>query len=163
QVGRHPRAVTATPGSSIVRALRALVIAAVAYLAVLLVRFFYPPHVERFRVESGFIIFVAAAVALVLARPGAVRRGLKAARPAGGVFLGVTLLLYWPALGVGLLSDDFVIADFTVQGRWIYGLDVAFARPVIPAVWSILLSAPAPELALHALNLGLHALNATLV
>lgn len=162
---------SATHGSSIARAVLALALAGGIYVSALLVRFFYPPHVERFRLESGFMIFVAAAVALVLVRPGGVRQGLSAARPvgsstasaAGGVFIGFTLLLYWPALGVGLLSDDFVIADFAVRGQWVYGLDVAYARPVVPALWSVLLAMPASETVLHAANLALHAFNAMLV
>lgn len=160
-----------TPGRPIARALLALTIAAAAYLAFLLVRFFYPPHVERFRLESVFMIFVAAALALILVRPGPTRRGLVAWRPAGWravagagvVFLGIALLLYAPALSIGLLSDDFVVADLTARGRWIYGLDAAFARPVLPAVWSMLLATPAPEAALHAANVVLHAINALLV
>jgi hypothetical protein len=153
------------------RAASALAVVAAVYLALLLYRFFYPPYIERFRLESVFMIFVASGFSAMLLRTKSVRRGLAASRfvtaramaGAGAVFLLLALLLYAPALGVGLLSDDWVVADLTARGQWIYGLDAAFARPVLPAVWSVLLSLPDPAFALHAANIVLHALNALLL
>ena len=48
------------------RASRTLSVPAIAlgaYLAFLLMRYFYPPHIPRFRVESVFMWFVAAGAA----------------------------------------------------------------------------------------------------
>lgn len=154
------------------RAVSALTVAAAAYLSFLLAAFFLPPYIPRFRLEGVFMIFVASAVALVWLRgPSTARTGLASVRPsgwaamagAGVAFAVIAVLLYAPALGVGLLSDDFVITGWASRGVWVYQSDVAFARTAVPMLWSGVLALPGADTLLHAVNIVLHALNALLV
>lgn len=154
-----------------VRAVSALVVGAALYLALLLARFFFPPYIPRFRLEGVFVLLIAAAVLAVFLRNVNERRGLAAGTPpgwqsvlgAGLILLLLAGLLYGSVLPIGLLSDDFDLVASARRGQWIYGNDTAFARPLVPLVWSLLLSFPGAERLLHGLAIALHGLNALLV
>jgi hypothetical protein len=79
-------------------------------------------------------------------------------------FVAVAVVEYWPALKVGLLSDDFVLADWAAKHEWIHASTTGFVRPIVPFVWALLSIVPARlALSVHVANLLLHALNALLV
>lgn len=122
----------------------------------------------RFHVESRYFIFVFLCVlAGALARASALDR-----RPVGntepdrsGWFLGgsliLALVLYWPALSLGFLSDDFALLAIAGKGEalvvrpmfwrplpiWLYAAGDALGGPVL----------------LHLLNVVLHGVNGWLV
>jgi len=78
-----------------------------------------------------------------------------------GAFCLFTLVLYWPALGVGLLSDDFVLVRQALA--WNVGpVTPTLFRPVPLLIWGGLLHAGAGPAALHLLNILLHGTNAFL-
>jgi hypothetical protein len=137
----------------------------------LLVAFLYGfGGVRRHHLESGALIF--AALLLVAAIVGARRRSVltpeRDPRTRGRTAALIPILgvaLYYPAVHVGLLSDDFVLLG------WASALDFVprtwgFVRPVPLIMWaaiSHIVSQDFVSHALHGLNLGLHCLNAVLV
>lgn len=154
------------------RAFSIVALAAAAYAAVLLARYVYPPYIPRYRIESVLMIFAAAGVAAALARAPARRvEGPPIARFTAahvaliaGLFAAATFFLYRSALDVGLLSDDFVLADWARRRQWVHLAETGFVRPMAPLVWAALAYLPADfDRAVHAANLVLHALNAALV
>ena len=162
---------TAGPGVA-ARASSIVAMAAAAYAAVLLARYVYPPYVPRYRIESVLMIFVAAGAAAALARAPARREEgtpiahFTAAHVAliAGLFAAATFVLYRSALDVGLLSDDFVLADWARRRQWVHLAETGFVRPMAPLFWAALAYLPADfDRTVHAANLGLHALNAALV
>jgi hypothetical protein len=77
------------------------------------------------------------------------------------VFCGLAVALYWPALSVGLLSDDFVLAERAAA--WNFGpVSPTLFRPLPLFVWGVLLRIGAGASTLHLLNLLLHGTNAYL-
>lgn len=164
---------TTTAGTGVAaRASSSVAIAAAAYAAVLLARYFYPPYIPRYRIESVLMIFVAAGAAASWARTP-VRRVEEApiarftvAHLAliAGLFAGATFFMYRSALDVGLLSDDFVLADWARRRQWVHIAETGFVRPMGPLFWAALAYLPADfDRTVHAANLLLHALNAALV
>jgi hypothetical protein len=155
------------------RTLSVLAIVLGAYLAFLLMRYFYPPHIPRFRVESVFMWFVAIGVVATCLRPSSGRDEESSAGPPwtawhyAGIatfFAAIALLEYGSALRVGLLSDDFVLADWAKRRDWVHLAETGFLRPVVPFFWTALSFVPARlDLTLHATNVLLHALNAVLI
>jgi len=122
----------------------------------------------RFHVEGPYFIMVGLAVLLVLlfsrrrkesARVGPVGRLERSA----WVLVACTawaLLLYWPSLTLGFLSDDFVLVDRAQRG---HALDLApggFWRPLPHWVLGLLGTRPA---ILHLVNVLLHGTNGWLV
>jgi hypothetical protein len=120
----------------------------------------------RYRVESAIIALVVVG-AIVLA----FRRGDRAiddpdAAPVPSWWLAVFLvaapLLYYGAIGLGFLSDDYTLRqmaqsdDLGSNSGW-------FFRPVPLLLWRGLLAIVESPVALHLLNLLLHGLNAYLV
>jgi hypothetical protein len=152
--------------------LAALTLAAAAYLVVLMGQYVFPPHLPRRRLESVYFVMAALGLAAAFARDRPRRREPSGAwrwtwRGWTACTLACTaaaFAVYAPALSVGFLSDDFIVADWARRGQWIYGTDTAFARPVVPLVWAGLaaLSADFDRLA-HAANIALHGVNAALV
>ncbi len=132
-------------------------------------------HVQRHHLESGFVILLAlGTVTVALFRRGP---GVTAGQPtltsdgkgaqtivADLVFVGSACVLLWPALRVGLLSDDFYLLDRVLQsdlGLWRSGWH---ARPAPLLVWALLAGlVPEPSFLMHLVNLLLHGLNAALV
>lgn len=157
--------------SVISRALAVLSAAVAVYLAFLLTQYFLPPHIPRFRIETFFMWFVAVGLLAV-----ALRTPAADATRAGETFLArqyfalfgilalIVVLQYGAAVGVGFLSDDFVIADWASRREWIHAAETGFVRPVVPMTWGLLSFLPFawPE-TLHMFNLLLHALNAAML
>jgi hypothetical protein len=125
----------------------------------------------RHRAESAWFIF---GVVLLLAAPS-IGRGFLAGTtdPAPAisfkrvvvVFLSGAFILYLPTLGIGLLSDDFVLLERASGGKLV-DPTWEYVRPVPLLIWqfvaTIFPSALIP-VTLHALNTALHGLNASLV
>jgi hypothetical protein len=155
------------------RTLSALAIVLGGYLAFLLTRYFYPPHVPRYQVESLFMWFVAAGVVATCLRPSASRDQEPPDEPRLTVlqyaaiaasFASIAFLEYGSALRVGFLADDFVLADWAARRQWMPLAETGFVRPVVLLVWAALSFVPGPlDLILHATNILLHALNAGLI
>ena len=155
------------------RVFAGLALLCAAYLTFLLTRYFFPPHVPRFRIENFFMWFAAAGVAAACLRPAsAADRRDDRDQPMDSshflvifvCFVAVLFLEYWSALKVGFLSDDFVLADWAARRQWIHVSATGFVRPIVPFVWAALSILPG-QLAwnVHMANLLLHALNALLV
>ena len=162
-------------------------LAAAAYTAATLVRY-YVSGGPRFPVESAFFIFVGVGVLAVLARragPDRLRQGYggppkphaKAERPGlqdkgpglqavalAALLIFATFLLYAPALQVGLLSDDFVIAAWAERLELVHLEATGFVRPGVPLFWRTLQTLPLDfGVTAHAANIVLHGVNAALV
>jgi hypothetical protein len=74
-------------------------------------------------------------------------------------------VLYRPSLHIGLLADDFALAQWARDGA-LAPPSWPFSRPLQLLVWAGMLesvSTPRAAFALHGLNVGLHALNAVLI
>lgn len=69
-------------------------------------------------------------------------------------------LLYYPALGLGFLSDDFVLMRLVREGRAFDLSAREFVRPLVLIAWAPFTSLP---VAAHAINVLLHGLNSALV
>jgi hypothetical protein len=122
-------------------------------------------NTPRFKVETAAFIFVACGFALTLFRHPQSQR--ESSRPAAlppwtwGLFCGLAIVLYWPALSVGFLSDDFVLVKRAAD--WTIGVvSPIFFRPLPLLLWGVLLRLGAGASTLHLLNLILHGTNAYL-
>jgi len=129
----------------------------------------------RHRAESAWFIFTAILLlsGLLLGRrlmpisdagDDAFSRGQLSSRWLVA-FIGASLLLYSPILGIGLLSDDFVLLDRVSRGALI-DRTWDYVRPLPLAVWwaiDVALPAAAVPFALHVWSVTLHGLNAWLV
>lgn len=142
--------------------------ASALYLAVLLYGYIFATGgVRRHHVEAASYIFVAAAAwtAFTRRRTPAVERAFEPLRQPGvaihAAAVAVALIVYGRTLGLGLFSDDFVLAERALAG----GLTVQdeFVRPVPLVLWRLLLTLTGTPAALHLLNIVLHGLNAALV
>jgi hypothetical protein len=155
-----------------IRAAGMVALACVALRVVwLLVAFLYGfGGVRHHHLESGALIL--AALLLAAAIVGARRRSVppleRDTRTSVWTAVLIPILgaaLYYQAVHVGLLSDDFVLLG------WASALDFVprtwgFVRPVPLVVWAAISHVVSQNFvshALHALNLGLHCLNAVLV
>ena len=123
-------------------------------------------EILRPRVESSAVIFVVAGMALALSsttigREGSRVRRTSAALPSPAlwlIFLVVTFALYWPALNVGLLSDDWIL--WNRAAAWKIGpVTTELVRPLPLLIWAILINAGASPVALHVLNIVVHGTN----
>ena len=160
------------------RAVGWVTVAAAGYAAVQVARYFLPPHIPRYQVESAYFVLVGFGALAVLARGGIGVGGLErwlgdeaeaeAARPAlptiAAAFVIAAFVLYAPALGIGFLSDDYVIADWASRLELIHFAATGFIRPGVPLFWAMLGPLPGDlATAAHAANIALHGLNAILV
>ena len=167
---------------SAARALGWVPLAAAVYTAATLVRYYLAASSPRFPVESAFFIFVGVGVVAVLLRPRDVedakgvedaegaeepeRRGAEAVKLGvlAAAFVVAAFMLYAPALGVGLLSDDFVIARWAERFELVHFEATGFVRPGVPAFWWMLGMLPGDfAVAAHAASIVLHGVNAALV
>jgi len=157
--------------SAISQGVTILALALATYVAFLLTQYFLPPHVPRFRIETFFMWFVAVGLlAAVLRAPAQDAIRADETFPAWqylalfGIVALVNLIQYRTAVGVGFLSDDFVIADWASRREWIHAAETGFVRPVVPMTWGLLSFLPFTWAAtLHVFDLLLHALNAALL
>jgi hypothetical protein len=122
------------------------------------------PLAQRFRVESAALAWAVAGLVLILSGTKRRVRTIDAGRQSLGLwalFSASALVLYWPALGVGLLSDDFILAGHA--SVWSAGPAMAeFFRPVPLLIWGALIRLGGGATALHLLNVLLHGTNAYL-
>lgn len=128
---------------------------------------------KRYRAEAAWFIF--SAVLIVAALHALVRGARQASREdsrltprvltiAFASLVGLAAVLYFPMLSIGLLSDDFVLitraqAGVLADPTWDY------LRPLPLAIWrglSGVAGSDAAPVVLHALNIGLHGINAWL-
>jgi hypothetical protein len=141
--------------------------ATTAYLVVLLFgHAFGVGRVLRHHIESASYLFAAAAAIAAFRRtfesrtdtPDATRRGWLV--PTAG-FVAASWVLYGNTISLGLFSDDYVLADRALAGHWTG--DGEFVRPLPAVLWAAVLRVTRSATGLHALNIGLHGLNAALV
>lgn len=129
-----------------------------------------PGHVRRHHLESAW--FWIAAVGIlhagcfardqVASAEDPLRRRILMFVAIGAV--AATLSLYWPALSVGYLSDDFVLLARATSHEWIASRSPEFVRPIPSLAWTLITSALGTgPFWFHALNLTLHATNSVLV
>jgi hypothetical protein len=81
------------------------------------------------------------------------------------IAIPISLLTYWPALDVGLLSDDFVLTRRALVGD-LWPADWEYVRPFPLLLWRTMLDAIAPgwqATILHTVPVVLHGLNGWLV
>jgi hypothetical protein len=123
--------------------------------------------VQRHHVETTATIFAVLGVALALV----IRRAADQPNVAPAVwarapwllpaFCGATLILYWPVLFIGPLSDDFVLMHRA--SSWdVSAVSSTLFRPIPLLLWSGVLASGAGTVGLHGLNVVLHGVNAWL-
>jgi hypothetical protein len=124
-------------------------------------------EVPRYHVETSAVLFVVAGLLLLLGSRGRTERPVaigSASPPAlftWAAFVSVALALYWPSVGLGLLSDDYLLWE--AASAWSIGpVTPSLFRPLPIFIWGILINAGAPAAALHLLNITLHGTNAFL-
>jgi hypothetical protein len=144
-----------------------LLIGTAAYVAALAFGYYlHAWNVARHHVETGWMWFVAVALIVALltqprepAQPDARARRRLPFAILTIVFVAAAFAAWWPALSVGFLSDDFVLLDRARHGQFIGGA-VRFLRPLPLLLFKAIGDRPT---VFHALNLGLHGVNAALV
>jgi hypothetical protein len=141
-----------------------LVLSAI-YLAALLFGYvFEVGAIRRHHVESASYILVAAWVLTAVTRSSArppthIEHRTTRWMPAAAIATAASL--YATTLSMGLFSDDFVLLQKALDHEWM--AQPEFVRPVPLFVWNFLVTITGHSAVLHALNIGLHALNAMLV
>jgi len=120
---------------------------------------------QRFHVESAALIFLAVGliVRLVRSRRSEPEPTMSTTLPRflWVFFCGLAVALYWPALTVGFLSDDFVL--LTYASSWNIGpVTASLFRPIPLFIWAVVLQAGSGSTLLHLLNVLLHGANAYL-
>jgi hypothetical protein len=121
--------------------------------------------VRRHHIESSLLVLAALGLAaLFVERETEVRPASVGGFPAWTVpaaTLAGAFILFWPALSVGFLSDDFVLADRAMRGEFVAHTH-EFVRPVPLVVWRMLFITGGGATAIHALNIFLHGVNGAL-
>lgn len=151
---------TRVAGARLWQALLALSLVYASTISVFYVFQSYPRH----RVETGWLVLAALALLTALTRWQAGEQSLRAPlnRRALAVMLAGALLLYAPSLTAGLLSDDYVLLAFSERWEITPAVWDHF-RPLSLAVWAALTTIGSGPVALHALSVALHGLNAFLI
>src|SRR5207245_1988725 len=91
---------------------------------------------------------------------GHIARPTPLSRWTSVLWIAAAIVLYWPSIGIGLLSDDFPLADRALRGELGFvGRDVF--RPLPLALWAVLLRVDGASL-LHLTNIVMHGLVAFL-
>lgn len=146
----------------------AAVVVAGAGVRLLLLSAFYLTDrggTQRFHVESATVLFIACVVLyrLVFTAPDRVAVPVASSWSSCWwlVCIAIAAALYWPALSIGFLSDDYVLA--ARASEWNLGaVNPLFFRPLPLALWAVMLHAGAGPVAFHAINIFLHGTNAFL-
>ena len=135
-----------------------------AYVLVLAAGYFFGGFgIRRHQVESGFFILVPLLLAGVFIRSRTAQdtsSGAVAPRDAA-IAAALAIAACARGLDVGLLSDDFVLRSWVLEGRFRWE-GSPFERPVALVVWRAILLAGGGAFALHLLNVALHAVNTVL-
>ena len=127
------------------------------------------PGVLRFQLESASVAFVVVGVALALWTRIPVGLTGDAPSPSLGLGLGWTwcvwclaaFVLYWPALHMGFLSDDFVLVERAQHFR-LGAFNPESFRPIPIVIWGAILHIGGGATSIHTLNIALHGTNAFL-
>jgi hypothetical protein len=155
------------PGFSAMRPVNAatLILVIAAGWAAVNGAWFAADAARRYRAEAAWfvlagVLLVAAGYAITRLQRRVVTVESNHARLfaiALAAFLAGSAILYLPMFSIGLLSDDFVLLSRAESGS-LFDRSWEFLRPLPLALWRM---AKAP-VALHALNIALHAVNAWL-
>ncbi|HEX9365425.1 MAG TPA: hypothetical protein VF921_02295 [Vicinamibacterales bacterium] len=146
------------------KVLRAVLALATTHLVVLLAWYFFGAYgIKRHHLESAS--FVSASVALLTLlfsppRSPSLPAGV-ADRHLGLVILLVAGVAYAGAVGVGLLSDDYVLRSWVLDGR-LRGDGSPFLRPAALMLWRVVFLLGGGAVVLHLLNVLLHITNTIL-
>jgi hypothetical protein len=138
-----------------------------AYIGTLAFEYYFRVGgVRRHHLESAWMWMVAACVLFTLTSRRSVEareRPIERWRPPASTTLVVAVVLalagYYPALGLGFLSDDFTLADLAARNQF-FGQSWTFLRPLPLLGYK---AAGAHPAALHLFNVVLHGVNAALV
>jgi hypothetical protein len=152
------------------RILSLTAIVAAIYLGTRLAGYFFGfPTTRRHHLEAAWFLFLAAAWFTAYLRTkdtGAHESEALEHRRTGAILavsITASLVLYWPAIAVGLLSDDYVLIERAAHGSAWSLTDTEFFRPTPLVIWKAALLTGAGAASLHVLNITLHGLNAFLV
>ena len=139
----------------------------------------YGYHVEgsipRHRLETAVFVLVMLAICCSAPIVAALRRtpaapaspmmdtvsALRYLPAIAVVATSASLFLYWPVLFTGFLSDDYVHMATVARGSLELGSG-SFFRPASFLLWRNMTGLGAEDVALHVVNLALHAANAVL-
>lgn len=146
------------------RFVRVILACGTAYVAILAAGYFLGAFgIKRHQIESGFFILVPLLVVSVVARSKSSHREPMAGMAPIDAAIAAVLAIAACARGldVGLLSDDFVLRSWVLEGRFRWE-GAPFERPVPLAIWRVVFLAGGGAGVLHLLNLALHALNTVL-
>jgi hypothetical protein len=120
----------------------------------------------RYRVESAMIALVIVGAMLVALRradlPAGIPPHTSVSRAWLPIFIVAAVALYYHAIGLGLLSDDYSLRAMA-QSESLGSGTGWFFRPVPLLLWRGLLAVFDSPAALHLLNIVLHGVNAWLV
>ena len=126
---------------------------------------------NRHRAESAWFLFSAALLigaiySIRRERSSVERTPFTAATLSIGLMASwaIAFVLYFPMLSIGLLSDDFVLVA-RAHGSVLVDANWDFLRPLPIGIWRLLIQlsgATAIPVVLHAMNIGLHGVNAWL-
>jgi len=118
------------------------------------------PGAHRYHVESAGVVFVAFVLAAAALRRPPAKAEDAAADERIPRFLwlilpAASLVLYWPSLSIGFLSDDYGLSE--LARTWSVGpVTPTLFRPVPLTIWAFLLSAGLGATALHVLSVVVH-------
>ncbi len=121
--------------------------------------------VMRFHVESAGVLFVV--VGLVVTWLASTGTGALTLLPESipawtwPGWCAAALILYWPTLGLGFLSDDFVLVSRAAKLQ-LGPFNPESFRPVPLLAWAVILRVGGTASAMHVLNVLLHGTNAFL-
>lgn len=149
-------------------ALALCVIAAARLLLLFIERAAGVAFAKSFKMEAAATVLVAAGAVAVLCSPRSDAPDppdTPVARIGPGYWLGFVLcavILYWPALSLGFLSDDFGLIALT--DRWMLGAPTpSLFRPAVMCVWAGLRQLGSGPFVLHLWAVVLHGTAAFLV
>lgn len=146
------------------RFVRIILAVGAAYVLVLTAGYFFGAFgIRRHRIESGLFILVPLLLVGGFGRSRTAdqpsNRGLRPLDAAIGAALAIAA--YARGLDVGLLSDDFVLRSWVMDGRYRWE-GAPFERPVPLVMWRAIFLSGGGAVALHLLNVALHAANTIL-
>ena len=132
---------------------------------ILFVRYVLGGDVKRYHVESAVLLFAIVAVSALLVTGDLSSKSSEEGRPIPAstwlLWCAGAFALYWSVLGLGFLSDDFVLAGRATRLEFGF-VSPEFFRPLPLAMWTIALWSGRAPLLLHGLNVLLHGTNAFL-
>ena len=112
-----------------------------AYLVILVVGYVFDvADVQRHHVESASYFFGAAILATVSTRRPSVAPDLRSPHPELSwlpltlAFIAGSLVIYARSAVLGLFSDDFVLVERALSGRWF--AEWEYVRPFPSALWT---------------------------